>query len=89
MNKNLDETTNNELKIYIKENRHNEQACHEAIKRLMNRRSADTPQYSYDISTEEMETIFKAKLQSLSIIRLIVTNIITPIGNEMHPRRWL
>ncbi len=37
MSKNLDQMTNQELKAYIKANRDNDQACHEAIKLLMSR----------------------------------------------------
>ena len=56
--------TNSELKAYIRANRNHEEICHEAIKTLMNRRSEDNPQYSHEISTEEMEAIFKKKLAS-------------------------
>jgi hypothetical protein len=53
---------NNDSKAYIKTNRNDENACHEAIKLLMNRRTANTPKYPYDLPSEEMEAIFKAKL---------------------------
>ncbi|MGB5594070.1 MAG: hypothetical protein WBM32_05205 [Crocosphaera sp.] len=67
MSKNLDQMTNQELKAYIKANRDNDQACHEAIKLLMSRQSKNTPQYPHDLPLEEMEAIFKAKLQSLDM----------------------
>ncbi|ACK70900.1 hypothetical protein PCC7424_2483 [Gloeothece citriformis PCC 7424] len=49
MNENLAQMTNSELKAYIKANRNDDQACHEAIKRLINRRNANSPQYPYDL----------------------------------------
>ncbi|MGK7956905.1 MAG: hypothetical protein AB4063_16900 [Crocosphaera sp.] len=67
MNKNLEQMTNKELKAYIKANRDNEQACHEAIKLLMSRQNKNAPQYPHDLPSEEMEAIFKAKLQSLDM----------------------
>lgn len=54
--------TNSQLKAYIKVNRNQEDICHEAIKTLMSRKNQKNPQYSCDISSEEMETIFKQKL---------------------------
>ena len=62
----LQKMTNSELKAYIKANRNHEEICHEAIKILINRRSEDNPKYSHDISTEEMEAIFRKKLASKS-----------------------
>lgn len=64
MNQNLDEMTNGELKAYIRENRHDEEVCREALKQLIKRKNPNSPQYSYDLPTEEMEAVFKAKLES-------------------------
>ena len=66
MSNHLNEMTIRELKTYIKENRHDEKACHEALKRLMSLKNPNNPQYSYNLPPEEMEAIFKAKLQSSS-----------------------
>lgn len=64
MNNNLANMTNSELKAYIKVNRNNESACHEALKLLISRRDENTPQYSYNLANEEMESLFQAKLRS-------------------------
>lgn len=64
MNQNIHSMTKSELKAYIKANRNDESACHEALKVLMSRRSENAPKYSYDLPTEEMEAVFSAKLQS-------------------------
>ncbi len=66
MNNNLQNMTNNELKVYIKTHRHDESVCHEAIKLLMNRRNENSPKYSYNLPNEDMETLFQQKLQSKS-----------------------
>jgi len=65
MSENLQQLTNNELKAYIKANRNNESDFHEALKILMARQASTSPQYSYDLPPEEMEAIFREKLQSL------------------------
>jgi hypothetical protein len=64
MNQNIQSMTNSELKAYIKANRNDESACHEALKVLMSRRSENAPKYSSDLTTEEMQAVFSAKLQS-------------------------
>jgi len=56
--------TNSELKAYIKANRNDESACHEALKVLMNRRNENAPKYSLDLPMEEMQAVFSEKLQS-------------------------
>lgn len=64
MSENLQNLTNSELKAYIKANRHDESACHEALKILMSRRIENPAKYPYDIPEEEMEALFQEKLQS-------------------------
>lgn len=63
MNKNLQNMTNKELKTFIKIHRHDESACHEAIKLLLSRRTENAPKYSYNMPTEEMESLFQEKLR--------------------------
>lgn len=65
MSENLENLTNQELKAYIKANRSDEVACQEAIALLLNRRKPDTPKYPYNLPAEEMEAIFREKLQSV------------------------
>ena len=64
MNENLQNMTNKELKAYIKANRNDESSCHEAIKLLMSRRNENTPKYPYNLPNEDMEALFREKLQS-------------------------
>jgi len=64
MNNKLERMTNQELKAYIKANRHDELICHEVIKILMNRQSKNTTQYPYNLPDEEMKRLFQRKLQS-------------------------
>ena len=64
MNKTLEQMSNSELKTYIKANRNNEEACHEALKILLSRRNYQAEQYSYKLPEQEMETIFREQLYS-------------------------
>ena len=50
--------TNSELKAYIKTNRNDESACHEAIKLLMSCRTENTLKYPYNLPNEDMEALF-------------------------------
>jgi hypothetical protein len=59
--------TNSQLKTYIKANRNNESACHEAIKLLMSRQSQNNFKYSYDIPEQEMKALFTEKLREKSV----------------------
>lgn len=64
MSENLERFNNTELKAYIKANRNNEEACHEALKILLSRITLDSPKYPYDLPQQEMERLFKKKIQS-------------------------
>ena len=64
MNKTLEQMSNSELKTYIKANRNNEEACHEALRILLSRRNYQTEQYSYKLPEQEMEAIFRKRLYS-------------------------
>ncbi len=64
MNQELEQMSNAELKVYIKNNRHDEEACHEALTILLSRRTPETKKYSHDLSDEEMESLFREKLRS-------------------------
>ena len=66
MSENLELFNNTELKAYIKANRNNEEACHEALKILMSRLSPDTPKYHYNLPQQEMESLFREKIKSQS-----------------------
>lgn len=62
MNQNLEHKSNTELKAYIKANRNNEQACHEALKIMLGRMTPNREKYPYDLPEQEMEAIFREKL---------------------------
>lgn len=59
----LEQMSNTELKAYIKANRNNEEACHQALKILLSRKSPNSQKYPYNLSASEMEAIFRDKLQ--------------------------
>ncbi|MEA5537304.1 DUF6887 family protein [Crocosphaera sp. XPORK-15E] len=67
MSKPLEEMTNAELRLYMSEQRNNEDAFSRALEVLISRKQ-NTTKYPYPLSMsyEEVEAIFKDKIKQIS-----------------------